>query len=250
MNSKKETNLNNKAKHKMLHKNLNFAAAEAYKLLRTNLAFTLSDKSNDCRVIGVTSSIRSEGKSVTSVNLSYSLAESGKKVLLIDADMRLPTVGKKMDMANSPGLSNILVAGDGETEIQVRSSKVSDKWFVLTSGDIPPNPNELLGSNRMKLLLSTVSERFDYIIVDLPPVNIVSDALAVSPYLDGILVVMREGYTEKKTLHECLRQLKMVDAKVLGLVMNDSHEGGGKYGRHKRYASGKYGYGYGYNGKK
>lgn len=245
MSSKKEANLNNMSNRRMLHKNLNFAAAEAYKLLRTNLSFTLSDKSHDCRIIGVTSSIRSEGKSITSVNLSYSLAESGKKVLLIDADMRLPTVGKKMDMPNSPGLSNILVARDGETEIQVRSSKISDKWFVLTSGDIPPNPNELLGSNRMKLLLNTVSERFDYIIVDLPPVNIVSDALAVSPYLDGMVVVMREGYTDKKTLHECVRQLKMVNTKILGFVMNDSHENSGKYGKSRKYASKHYGYGYG-----
>ena len=132
MNSKKETNLNNKVKHKILHKNLNFAAAEAYKLLRTNLAFTLSDKSHGCRVIGVTSSIRSEGKSVTSVNLSYSLAESGKKVLLIDADMRLPTVGKKMDMANSPGLSNILVAGDGELSFEGSKSVP-----VVAGGSLP-----------------------------------------------------------------------------------------------------------------
>lgn len=228
---------------KTLHKNLNFTAAEAYKLLRTNLQFTLpGTEENACRVLGVTSSIHGEGKSTTAVNLSYTLAEAGKKVLLVDADMRLPSVGKKLEMSNAPGLSNVLIATGNDAKIAIRLSGIHENWRIVTAGDIPPNPSELLGSARMQSVLRVLSKEFDYIIVDLPPVNVVSDALVVSPVLDGLIVVVRENYTDRKELRSCIRQLNLSNAKVLGIVMTGAKEGFKRYGKYKKRGKGKYGY--------
>ncbi len=222
---------------KTLHKNLNFMAAEQYKLLRANLQFTLPDEEK-CRIVGVTSSIRGEGKSTTSINLAYSLAEDGKKVLLIDTDMRLPSVAKKMEMSQAPGLSNILT-DRAKAEIPISKSPYSDNWYILTAGDVPPNPSELLGSKRMEKLLDTLSERFDFIILDLPPINVVSDAMAVSSFMHGIIVVIREDYTEKKELNNCIRQIRLSEIKLLGFVMNDVNNSDGSYGKY-RYNKNKY----------
>lgn len=220
-----------------LHKNLGFMAAEQYKLLRANLQFTLPDEEK-CRIVGVTSSIRGEGKSTTSINLAYSLAEDGKRVLLVDADMRLPSVAKKMDMQQAPGLSNILTDRN-KAEIPICKMEHSENWYILTSGDIPPNPSELLGSKRMEKLLDTLSEKFDFIILDLPPINIVSDAMAVASFIQGLIVVVREGYSDKKELNNCIRQIELSEIKLLGFVMNDVDNISGSY---RKYSYNKYNY--------
>lgn len=216
-----------------LHKNLEFTATEQYKLLRTNLSFTLPADVK-CPIIGVTSSIRGEGKSTTAVNLSYVLAENGKKVLLVDADLRIPSIAKKMDMNSSPGLTDFLMDYESQ-QLSVFKSKLLDNWYILPSGNLPPNPSELLGSRRMKQIFSILSEKFDYIIVDLPPVNIVSDALAISSNITGMVVVIREEYTAKRELESCFRQLKLSNVNVLGCVLNSSKNEKGSYGRYKKY---------------
>ena len=247
---------------KTLHKNLEFTAAEQYKLLRTNLAFTLPS-GVPCPIIGVTGSMRGEGKSTTAVNLAYVLAEDGKKVLLVDGDLRLPSVARKMGVSNSPGVTNLLMNYD-ESLIESFKTDVLDNWYILPAGDIPPNPSELIGSQRMKELLDRLSKLFDYIVVDLPPVNIVSDALAISGFITGLVLVIREDYTEKKELETCIRQLKLSNVNVLGCVMNESKNGKGSYSKYRRYkkyykysrysdrygyySSGRYGY-YGYYGE-
>jgi len=216
-----------------LHKNLEFTATEQYKLLRTNLSFTLPTDVK-CPIIGVTSSIRGEGKSTTAVNLSYVLAENGKKVLLVDADLRIPSIAKKMDMNSSPGLTDFLMDYESQ-QLSVFKSKLLDNWYILPSGNLPPNPSELLGSRRMKQIFGILSEKFDYIIVDLPPVNIVSDALAISSNITGMVVVIREEYTAKRELESCFRQLKLSNVNVLGCVLNSSKNEKGSYGRYKKY---------------
>jgi capsular exopolysaccharide synthesis family protein len=223
-----------KDSEKTLHKNLKFTATEQYKLLRANLAFTLPEE--DCSDIGVTSAMRGEGKSTTAVNLSYVLAESGKRVLLIDGDLRLPSVAKKMRLSNSPGLTDLL-KGNESVQMSSFKSELFSNWYILPSGDLPPNPSELLGSKRMENLLKHFSKSFDFIIFDLPPVNIVSDALTISKYLSGMIMVIREDYTEKKELETCVRQLKLSDVKVLGCVINEAKNGRHSYGkyRYKRY---------------
>ena len=221
-----------KENQRTLHKNLEFTAVEQYKLLRTNLDFTLPE-GETCPVIGVTSSMRGEGKSTTAVNLSYVLAEKGSKVLLIDGDLRIPSVAKKMGIDRTLGLTDILM-GKG-AQISEFQSELLSNWYILPSGDIPPNPSELLGSSRMESILASLKEKFDYIIIDLPPVNIVSDAVSISSLITGMIVVIREDYTEKKDLEHCFRQLKLSNVNVLGCVMNESKNEGGSYSKYKRY---------------
>lgn len=220
---------------KTLHRNLDFTALEQYKLLRTNLSFTLPEDEK-CSIIGVTSAMRGEGKSTTSVNLSYVMAESGKKVLLIDGDMRIPSVAKKMGIENNFGLTDLL-KGAGSVQISSFKSAENSNWYIMPSGALPPNPSELLGSARMNNVLKALSENFDCIIIDLPPVNLVSDALAVSKYISGMIVVIRQDYTEKKEIESCFRQLKLSDVNVLGCVINEDKKGKGSYSkyRYKRY---------------
>ena len=108
-----------------------------------------------------------------------------------------------------------------------------NNWYIITSGDLPPNPSELLGSLRMGKLLATLKELFDYIIIDLPPVNLVSDALAISKFLSGMILVIREGNTEKAEFDRCVRQLKLSNANILGCVINETNSGKGYYSRYK-----------------
>ncbi len=223
-----------------LHKNLEFTAIEQYKILRTNLDFTLPEDVK-CPIIGVTSSMRGEGKSTTAVNLSYVLAEKGSPVLLIDGDLRIPSIAKKMRIDSSPGLTDLLM-GHGAHMPDFRSALL-DNWFILPSGDIPPNPSELLGSRRMEYILNSLRESFEYIIIDLPPVNIVSDALSIASLITGMVVVVREDYTEKKELERCFRQLQLSNVNVLGCILNESKNDGGsykKYRKHKYYKYYKY----------
>lgn len=222
---------------KTLHKNLEFTATEQYKLIRANLDFTLP-VDEKCPVIGVTSSMRGEGKSTTAVNLSYVFAEKGSKVLLIDADLRIPSIAKKLNIESSPGLADLL-RGKG-AQISEFQSHLLNNWFILPSGDIPPNPSELLGSERMAKVLKQLRDIFDYIIIDLPPVNIVSDAVSISSLTSGMIVVIREEYTEKKELERCFRQLKLSNVNVLGCVMNEAKSGKASYSKYKRYKYYKY----------
>lgn len=222
---------------KTLHKNLEFTATEQYKLIRANLDFTLP-ADEKCPVIGVTSSMRGEGKSTTAVNLSYVFAEKGSKVLLIDGDLRIPSIAKKLEIESSPGLADLL-RGKG-AQISEFQSHLLSNWFVLPSGDIPPNPSELLGSNRMEKILNQLREMFDYIIIDLPPVNIVSDAVSISSLISGMIVVIREEYTEKKELERCFRQLNLSNVNILGCVMNEAKSGSSSYSKYRRYRYYKY----------
>jgi len=242
---KKSLNLSLTDNQKTLHKNLEFTATEQYKLLRANLSFTLPEDVK-CPIIGVTSSMRGEGKSTTAVNLSYVLAEAGKRVMLIDGDLRIPSIAKKMKIGNTVGLTDCLKGAEA-LKLSLFKSDIFSNWYIMPSGALPPNPSELLGSKRMENILATLSETFDYIVIDLPPVNIVSDALAISKYITGMIVVIREDYAEKKELENCVRLLKLSNVNVLGCVMNGSKSGKGyyskrKYSKYSRYS--KYYYKY------
>ena len=219
----------------MFGPNMSFSVTEAYKLLRANIMFSFSEEGRG-HVIGITSSLQAEGKSSTAVNTAYALAESGAKVLLMDADLRRPSVAAKLNLARTPGLTNILVAKGNYREL-LQQNPIAPNMDVLTSGDIPPNPSELLGSNRMEKLILELTEAYDYIVVDLPPVNVVSDAIAMSRMLDGVIMVVRNGVSEQRMLAEALRQLKLVNVRILGFVYRDSAVGGANYGK-------KYGYKY------
>lgn len=231
--SRKKTVFDNSANKKTLHKNLEFTATEQYKLLRTNLTFTIPEDVK-CPIIGITSSMRGEGKSTTAVNLSYVLASAGKKILLIDGDLRIPSVAKKMGIGSSPGLTDLLMGFESQ-DLNDFKSTILPNWYIMPSGELPPNPSELLGSRRMETLLGILKEHFDTIVIDLPPVNLVSDSLAISNFITGMVVVIRQDYTEKKELESCFRQLKLSNANVLGCVLNETKTGKGSYGKYKKY---------------
>lgn len=222
---------------------LNFASAEAFRLLRTNLLFALPfsslTKGETCRKVGVTSSLSGEGKSTTSLNLGYVLAESGKRVLVVEGDMRLPTISKRLGLEQKAGLSDLLAGMCTQVQEIIQPSGIQERLWIMNAGSVPPNPTELLGSEGMKTVLKEAAKDFDFIVLDLPPVNEVSDALVASRLTHGIIMVVRKGYATRSSVAEAMRQLSYVDAKVLGFVMTHTDGQGGKY---KSYYNGKYSY--------
>lgn len=223
---------------RFLCENLSFAGKEAYKRLRTNLQFCFPEEETGCSVVGVTSSHPAEGKSITSINLAYSMAQLNKRVLLVDADMRRSSISEKLKLAPRPGLSNLLL--DFNTEGTIQSYEPEDGsfgFYFLAAGDTPPNPSELLNSSRLSRLIAGLRTRFDYIIFDLPPVGAVSDAQTVSTLVDGMLVVVRENHTTKPLLSDCIRQLKLTNTRILGFVINGAVEGASKTAGYSKYGS-------------
>ena len=211
---------------------LNYVAREAYNLLRANLSFALVDGNGHCAVIAVTSASPGEGKSYTSVNLAYSLARAGHKVLLIDADMRRSSLCGVLNTKPIAGLSNILV---GQNDASVAREMLTSGLYYIGSGDCPPNPSELIGSEAMGSFLDEMREKYDYVLVDTPPVLAVSDCLALAKYMDGFLMVVRHGRTRRRDIKEAQRSLSFSGTKVLGFVYN-----GTPGPRASRYAGYKY----------
>lgn len=231
----------------LLCENLSFAASEAYKLLRANLKFALNSD-RKCPVVGVTSSTRGEGKTTTSINLAYTVAQTGKKVLLIDGDLRLPNVARSLLINRRPGLSDLIVGDAAQAEC-TRRSDLLDNWDIIPAGNIPPNPSELLSSDGMARFIELAREQYDYIIIDLPPVGIVSDALVAAAILDGLIMVVREDYSSRRFLNMCVAQFNPLRDKLLGFVLTDvtKNNKGYYYRSHHRYKS--YAKAYGYSGK-
>lgn len=233
--------------HSVVGGNASFAATEAYKLLRAKLQFSFADNSN-CHVIGVSSALGGEGKSLSAINLAFTLSQLNKKVILLDCDMRKPTLAEKLKIQKTPGLSDFL---SGQCKLEntlqdcgILSSETS--FCVISAGQNPPNPVELLSSTRMAALLNLLRKNYDYVILDLPPVEEVSDALAVAKETDGVLLVVRQNYCSRPALADTIRQLEFVNAKILGVVMNFTLEGGEK--RSGYYKKSRY-YGYSFKDK-
>lgn len=212
-------------------KDLDFASVEAYNLLRTNLYFSLTDVAGG-KVVGATSPCPQEGKSTTSLNLAYALAGAGHKVVLIDADMRRPSLAGVLEMPLSPGLSNLLVDENADA---IHTAVVHENLSVLLSGDIPPNPSELVVSDKMKALIEKLRGAYDYVVVDLPPVNLVSDPIMMSRHLDGMIVIVRHGYTRRRDVNDAVRSLKLVNAKILGFVYNGAKTAKKRYRKSNYY---------------
>lgn len=216
-----------------------FYVRESYKTLRTNIRFFQTGEG--CRRFCITSSLAGEGKSITLLNLAITFAEAGQKVLLIDADMRRPSQARLLIERATPGLSNVL-AGHCTEEDAVRNSPYPN-LDILLSGEVPPNPSELLGSPRMKKLIDTLSEKYDYILVDAPPVGVVTDACVVARYLDGMVFLVRYNKTEKDVLTRCLQQINNAGVRLMGFVFNGSQgESGSQYKYKYKYRQKKYGY--------
>ena len=199
--------------------------AEAYRVLRTNLQFSSVDK--PLKKIMITSSVPQEGKSLVIGNLAISIASTGKKTLLVDADLRRPKQHKNFLLENHIGLSNLL-AENLPLDKVLHTTKV-DTLHVITSGPVPPNPAEMLGSDRMYKFIEEVSSIYDTILFDTPPVNSVADASILSPRMDGIILVIEAGSTEREASIIAKQQLEKVNARILGVVLNKVQQKGGSY---------------------
>ena len=230
--------MTNEESRKFIGPNLNFAAAEAYKRLRTNISFSLPSNKGKCKVIGVTSDLKGEGKSTTSLNIAYTFSQTGQKVLLIEGDLRLPNIAKRLGLHSKPGISNLLAGQCSGNDVLQRCSFL-ERVHVITAGDIPPNPAELLASDQMKQTIDALSQVFDVIILDLPPVTVVTDAAIASKLVDGMVIVVRQDYCDKRSMAETVRQLRFSDTKIIGFVVTGAEPEKKKYKKYykKNYDS-------------
>lgn len=210
-------------------KNPKSRASEAYRTLRTNIQFSSLDE--QIKSIVVTSSGPGEGKSTTMANLAIAIAQSGKKVILLDCDFRKSTVHKKFGLSNSQGLTNIL-AQDRKFEDIIITTEINN-LYVITSGPVPPNPAELLGTKKMKTLLSELTKVFDMVLIDAPPVLAVTDAQILSTIVDGTVIVSAYGQSDKQALLQSKQHIEKVGGKILGVVINKVPEqSNGYYGKY------------------
>ncbi len=195
------------------------------------------------------SSNPSEGKSTTASNIALALAQTGARVLLIDADMRKPVQHKTFKVSNSKGLSTLII--QRSTYEQAINKDIANNLDLLPSGPIPPNPSELLASEQFKSIIKRVTEDYEFIIIDTPPINIVSDTMVLNDSISGILLVLKYGETTYQDVNKCMKYIGLAKANLLGFVLNEIHRSHGrdyfsyKY-RYKDYG----GYGYGYRQSK
>ncbi|SES96766.1 capsular exopolysaccharide family [Enterococcus malodoratus] len=222
-------------------------AAEQYRKIRTNIEFSSADKK--IKSLVVTSSGPFEGKTTTASNLAVVFANAGSRVVLVDADLRKPNIALSFKVPNVNGLSNYLTEGNsatgsflsendvenvyltqGNTQIGSRLIETDiENLYLMPSGPTPPNPSELLSSKRMQELVDTLSESFDLVIFDMPPVVTVTDAQIMSSYVDGTILVVRERKTNKQAILEAKKLLDMVKAKIIGVVYNGKKQGEDSY---------------------
>ena len=204
-------------------------AAEAYRVIRTSVQFAQAGK--ELKTIAITSCTPNEGKSMTVANLAIVLTQAGKSVLIMDCDMRNPTVHKNFNLSNKVGLSSCISMGTAvDDAVQATAIEGLD---ALTAGVIPPNPSELLGSEQMKNLLQRAKEQYDYVLIDTPPVMPVTDALIVSRFVDGMILVIASAEVKVEMARDVKNQLVNAGANILGVVLN-------------KVRSEHHGYGYGY----
>lgn len=207
------------------HKNPRSLASEQYRTLRTNINFSIPDK--DISTILVTSASQSEGKSTTSANLAIVFAQDGKKVLLLDADMRKPTMHHTFSVNNIVGLSHLLIRQCALKQA-LKATKINN-LDLITSGPIPPNPAELLGSKSMLLLMEQLKEIYDVIIVDAPPILAVADSIILANECDGTILVISSGKTEKARALKAKEAIIASNSKLIGAVVNNCKMSKDKY---------------------
>lgn len=217
-----------------------FQFVEAYKSLRTNLEFLSS--AGNCKTILITSPVPEEGKTNVAVNLAMTIAASGKRVVLVDCDLRKATISRYLRIPRShAGLTNVITSKD-EGALATALVRVKDSGItVLTAGTIPPNPTELLSAPMTEKIFASLQKAFDYVIVDTPPVSLVTDAAVLCRMADGVLLVVRPGVTTIQSAQLSKKNLEAVNAHILGVVMNGYN--GKQSGRRDGYS---YAYSYSY----
>lgn len=200
-------------------KEVPFGYVEAFKSLRTNLNFVAL--SGECKTIIVTSSVSLEGKSGTAINLATSLAEGGKRVILLDCDLRKPILHRYLRISNKRGMGLTGILSGSTTLSETVQVYGNPSFHVLTAGAVPPNPAELLGSNKMRTLIAKLAEVYDYILIDTPPATVVTDAAVIGSFVDGALLVVRQDFANVDTVQLAKRNLEATNTQILGTVLND-----------------------------
>lgn len=208
----------------IVEKNSKSISAEAYKTLRTNIQYSSFDK--EIKTILITSTIPGEGKSTIAGNLALSFAQQDKKVLVMDCDLRKPSLHKMFRLSNLKGLSDVIV---GNIDLEKAMYNYKDNFDILTSGNIPPNPSEILASNTMTLLLEKLKTKYDIIIIDSAPLQAVTDAQIISNKVDGTLLVIRASVTKREAILQAKDLLNQVNAKILGVVLNGAENNSEKH---------------------
>lgn len=196
------------------HTNPKSPISEAYRTLRTNLQFSNIDGS--LKIVSITSPGPSEGKTTTLCNVAETYAQSGKRTLVIDADLRKPRVHKTFKLSNAVGLTNVLT---GQAKLEDVLQNTGSDIKVLTSGPIPPNPSELLESKAMKQLLEMLRDHFDVILIDTPPVGVVTDGAIVAGMVDGTILAVASHQTQIEAAKRAKQLLGQVNARIVGVVM-------------------------------
>ena len=191
--------------------------SEAYRTLRTNIKFSSLAPLN---IIMVTSAVPQEGKTTNTVNLALTIAESGKKVIIIDADLRRPIIHKVFNSDSKPGITNVLVDNKKLSEVIKRADEINSNLYYITSGPIPPNPSELLGSEKMKKVIEELKEQADTLIFDSPPVIGFADSSVLANQVDGVVLVLSSGEVTREAAKQAKILLEKAKAKILGVVLN------------------------------
>jgi tyrosine-protein kinase Etk/Wzc len=218
--------------------------SEAYRTMRTNITFARPDEI--AKTIVFTSPMPGDGKTTSAANLAITLAQQGVKILLIDGDLRRGLLNNVFGLPREPGLSNVLL-GRSALDATIRPIDLGENGQLdfLATGTLPPNPAEMLGSQHMKNLLGELESKYDVVIIDSPPLNVVTDAAVLGTVADGVVIIARAGVTEKLGLLYAVEQLQNVRAPLLGAVLNDvDFESNRYYGIYGKYGYYQYNYRY------
>ena len=202
----------------IINADTHFSVIESYKTARTNIMFTLAEETG-CKKILVTSPAAGEGKSTTALNMAITFAQTGARVIVLDADLRCPRLHTYLNLKEGNGLAQYL-GGFSENYHDLIQHIPQYKLDCIIGGAIPPNPSELLISPAMEQLLKDLSEEYDYIIVDSPPVNMVADSVSMAKHMSGALLIVRQNYTTSESLKQAVDALDFGHIKVLGYLLN------------------------------
>ena len=225
--------------YSILNDDTPWAVKEAYKTMRTNVTLSLPDEGH--RVIAFTSAEPHDGKTTNAINFAISLAQIDKKVLLVDCDLRKPMVAKMLNVESAPGLSDMI---SGQARARDAMARLDGYGIdVIPAGTLTPDPTLLLQSSRMKMVLQELKKVYEYIVVDLPPATVVTDASILAELMDGFLLVVRHQETDYRSVSDMMEQLKLANAQIIGFVYNGTGSGEDRYYKNN-YGYRKYGYGY------
>lgn len=242
-NRKRKRNDSKRILELVTSKDMPFGYVEAYKSLRTNLKFITAV--GNARSFVITSALERESKSNISINLAITLAEENKRVIVVDGDLRKPAIHRLLKVdTHGCGLSGVLMGSVGLNEalIHIKEQKID----ILPVGAVPPNPTELLSQDRMRQLLDILKQHYDYVIVDAPPVSVVTDPAIIGGMVDGALLVVRSDYAPVEMVQLAKRKLEDVNVKIFGVIISrfDAKKAGrqsGYYYSYKNYYSYTYG---------